>query len=110
MQIEQRHDLGQREAIARIDRFLDELMQRQPPGGITIKSARKDWTGNRMSFSIAASKGFFGTTIEGVMEVSADRVVVDSDLPALVKGIVGEDRIREVIAGELGRILADARA
>jgi hypothetical protein len=110
MQIEQRHELGQKEAIRRIDTFLDELMRREPPGGVTIKHARKDWDGNRMSFSVAAAKGFFGATIQGVMEVMADRVVVNSDLPALLQGVVGEDRIRDTIARELGRLLGPAPA
>jgi hypothetical protein len=110
MQIEQRHELGQKEAITRIDSFLDDLMRREPPGGVTIRNARKDWDGNRMSFSFAAGKGFFGTTIQGVMEVLADRVIVNSELPALLKGVVGEDRIRDTIARELGRLLGSARA
>jgi hypothetical protein len=110
MQIEQRHDLGQKEAIRRIDTFLEDLMRRQPPAGVTIKNAQKDWEGNRMSFSFGAAKGFFGATIQGVMEVMADRVVVHSELPALLKGIVGEDRIREAIARELGRLLGPVPA
>jgi hypothetical protein len=109
MQIEQRHELGEAKAIKRIDHFLDDLMQRQPPGGITIKDARKDWDGNRMNFSFAAGKGFLSTTISGVMEVTKDRVVLVSELPALVKGVVGEARIREVIARELGRILGNGK-
>jgi hypothetical protein len=105
MQIEQPHKLGESKAITRIDRFLDDLMRRQPPGGVTIKDARKDWDGNRMNFSFAAAKGLFSTTIRGVMQVEKDRVVVTSEIPALVKGVLGEERIREVIARELGRIL-----
>jgi hypothetical protein len=110
MRIEQPHDLGEAKAIKRLDHFLDALMRRQPPGGVTIKDARKEWDGNRMNFSFAAAKGFFSTTIRGVMEVTRDRVVLRSELPALVKGVVGEDRIKETIARELGRILGDGKA
>jgi len=109
MQIEQPHDLGETKAIRRIDHFLDDLMRRQPPGGVTIRDARKEWDGNRMEFSFAAAKGLFSTTIRGVMEVTGDRVVLTSELPALVRGIVGEDRIRETIARELARILGNGR-
>ena len=110
MQIEQPHELGQKEAKRRIDSFLENLMRRQPPGGVTITDARKDWDGNQMTFSFAAAKGFFGTTIRGVMEVLADRVVVRSELPPLVRGVVGEQRIRDVIARELGRVLEAGEA
>ena len=105
MRVEQRHNLGQQEAASRIDQFLDSLMRQQPPGGITIKDAQKSWDGNRMHFSFTAGKGMFGATIRGLMEVTDSEVVVDSELPPLVKGFVGEDRIQQTISRELGRLL-----
>lgn len=110
MYIEEPHDLGQREAIDRIDSFLDGLMQQQPPGGVQIKDPAKSWDGNTMSFSFTAAKGFFGTTIRGRLQVEDDRVIMDTELPPLVRSVVGEDRIREVISRELGRLLGAPRA
>jgi hypothetical protein len=104
MRIEQIHSLGQQEAINRIDRFLERLVN-NPPGGVTVKNAQRDWDGNRMNFSFTASRGFFGTTIEGVMDVLNDKVVIESELPGLVRNVVGEDRIRHVIADQLGNML-----
>jgi hypothetical protein len=104
MRIEQSHALGQQEAIRRIDQFLERLVQ-APPGGVTIKDARKDWAGNRMIFSFTAARGFFGTSIRGLMDVMDDRIVVESELPALVKTILGEERIQQVISIELGNML-----
>src|SRR5450759_4605036 len=72
MRIEQSHSLGQQEAIGRIDQFLERLVQ-EPPGGVTIKDAKKDWDGNRMNFSFTAAKGFFGTSVRGLMEVMDDQ-------------------------------------
>ncbi len=104
MRIEQSHSLGQQEAIGRIDQFLERLVQ-EPPGGVTIKDAKKDWDGNRMNFSFTAAKGFFGTSVRGLMEVMDDHVVVESELSAFVKNILGEDRIQQVISSELGKVL-----
>lgn len=58
-----------------------------------------------MDFSFTAAKGFFGVSIRGRMEVGDREVVVMSDLPPLVKSILGEDRIQQVIAKELGKVL-----
>jgi len=104
MRIEQSHSLSQQEAIGRIDQFLERLVQ-EPPGGVTIKDAKKDWDGNRMNFSFTAAKGFFGTSVRGLMEVMDDHVVVESELSAFVKNILGEDRIQQVISSELGKVL-----
>jgi hypothetical protein len=106
MRIEQPHSLGREEASERIDRSLDNLMRRQPTGGVTVKDPQKSWVGHTMNFSFTAAKGFFGTAISGLMHVHDDLVVVESELPALVKSFVGEGRIRDVISRELGRILA----
>ena len=104
MRIEQPHALGRQEAIGRVDRFLDRLIQ-EPPGGVTIKDPRKNWDGNRMTFSFAVARGFFGTSFRGSMDVMDDRVVVESDLPPLVKGFLGEERIQRVISDHLGAVL-----
>ena len=104
MRIEQLHTLGRQEAIGRVDRFLDRLIQ-EPPGGVTIKDPRKDWDGNRMTFSFAVARGFFGTSFRGSMDVTDDRIVVEFDLPSLVKGLLGEERIRQIISDHLGAVL-----
>ena len=104
MRIEQSHSLGQQEAVGRIDQFLDRLV-REPPGGVTIKDATRDWDGSRMSFSFTAARGFFGTSVRGSMDVLDDRVVLESELPAIVKSILGEERIQQAISSELGNLL-----
>jgi hypothetical protein len=105
MRIEQPHALGKKEVIDRVDRLLDRLIQ-NPPGGAKIKDVRKRWDGQLMTFSFAVSRGFFGATFSGTMDVTDDRVVVEAELPALVKSLVGEDRVKQVIADHLGQVLA----
>lgn len=106
MRIEQPHTLGQQEAIGRIDHLLDRLAE-QPPGGVTISDAVKEWDGNRMTFSFTAAKGGFGTSIRGQLEVTDDRVVVDADLPVFLKAVLGEARIQQAIAGGLANVLGN---
>ena len=88
MHIERTHNVGKKEAIHKIDTFLDELMRRQFPGGVAIKEASRSWSDNAMRFSFKAKKGFFGTTISGVIRVNDDSVVMDCDLPGLVTAFV----------------------
>ena len=101
MHIERTHNVGKKEAIHKINTFLDELMRRQFPGGVAIKEASRSWSDNAMRFSFKAKKGFFGTTISGVIRVNDDSVVMDCDLPGLVTAFVSEDQIRNVINEQL---------
>jgi hypothetical protein len=105
MRVEQDHELGREQAIRKVDAFLEGLRNRQPPGGVSITDARKSWSGNRMSFSFVASKGFFGTTIAGTMLVTEDKVIVESELPGIIRALAGEERIKQDIARELARLL-----
>jgi Putative polyhydroxyalkanoic acid system protein (PHA_gran_rgn) len=101
MHIERRHNVGKKEAIHKIDTFLDDLMRRQFPGDVAIKEASKSWSDDVMRFSFKAKKGFFGTTISGVIRVNDSSVVMDSDLPGLVTAFVSEDQLRNVINEQL---------
>jgi hypothetical protein len=104
MRIEQPHALGKKEVIDRVDRLLDRLIQ-APPGGATITEVRKRWEGQRLTLSFAIARGFFGASFSGTMDVTDDRVVVDAELPALVKSFVGEERVRQMVAEHLGQVL-----
>jgi Putative polyhydroxyalkanoic acid system protein (PHA_gran_rgn) len=101
MHIERKHNLRKEVAIQEIDTFLDDLISRQVPGGITIKEPSKSWSDDVMRFSFKARKGFFGTTISGVIRVNDDSVIVDSDLPGVVTAFVSEDKIRNAINEQL---------
>ena len=76
-------------------------MSRQFPGGIIIEEPSKSWSDNVMRFSFKAKKGFFGTTISGMIRANDDSVIMDSDLPGLVTAFVSEDKIRNVINQQL---------
>ena len=51
MHIERSHNVGKDEATHKIDTFLDDLMHRQFPGGVTIKEPFKSWSDDAMHFS-----------------------------------------------------------
>jgi hypothetical protein len=104
MHIEHPHTLGQQGAISRLDSLLDRLVQ-DPPAGAEITNVVKSWDGNRMPFSFTASKGGFGTTISGTLVVTDDRVVVDADLPAIVKIALGEARVEQAVSSGLTDVL-----
>lgn len=106
MQIEVQHSLGEADAIRKLDTFFEELKQRQWPGGVGVTNARTSWNGNGMQFSFFVGKGGLGTDISGEISVRENRVVLNSELPMLARVFIGEDRIRDTIAGELRRVLS----
>jgi hypothetical protein len=97
MRIVRTHNLDQAAAVERIDGFLDQLMARPLPAGVKIKQASKSWQGGRMTFSAKFAKGILGATVEGTVDVTDGEVIMDSQVPALIKTFVGEEKIARVI-------------
>jgi hypothetical protein len=54
-----------------------------------------------MRFSFKAKKGFIGATISGEIVVNDDSVVIDFELPKLVKTFVSEEDVRDAIKERL---------
>ena len=105
MHFEQPHQLGQQQAIQRLDSTLSDLMTRTPPAGLDITDPQKTWAGNRMNFSFKAAKGFFGAHIHGSMEVTDNAVIVDAELPTMLTRFMGEDRIIEMLSQQIANVL-----
>ena len=107
MRVQVGHVLGRQSARHRLAGFADGLAARSWPGGVDIKDITKSWTGDRLDFSFVAARGFFSLTIRGWLDVADVEVVVDAEVPAMLRSLVGEERIREVLSSELERILAE---
>src|SRR5689334_1770986 len=97
MRIVRTHNVGQAAAVERIDGFLDQLMARPLPAGVKIKHADKSWRGGRMTFNAKFAKGILGATVSGTVDVTDNEVVMESQVPALIKTFVGEDKIASLI-------------
>lgn len=101
MRIERNHKASQQEAIQKIDSFLDELMKRDFPGGVVVKEPTKSWSGNTMDFSFKLKKGLLGTKLAGKIQVEDGKIILDSELPGLIRTLVSEDKISDVIGQQI---------
>lgn len=108
MRIQRSHNLGQAAAIQKIDGFLDGLMARPLPAGVKVKHADKSWQGGRMTFAAKFAKGIMGATVTGTVDVTDSEVVMESQVPALIKTFVGEDKVARVINEQFDELFAQA--
>lgn len=107
MRVQVPHGLGRHGARHKLAGFTDGLVARDWPGGVTIRDITRNWVGDRLDFSFTAARGFFSLPIRGWVDVADVEVVLDADVPSMLTSLVGEERIREVLSGELARILAE---
>ncbi|GHB64443.1 polyhydroxyalkanoic acid system family protein [Persicitalea jodogahamensis] len=104
MRIERNHKASQQVAIQKIDSFLDELMKRDFPGGVIVKEPTKSWSGNTMDFSFKLKKGLISTKIAGSIRVEEGKIIMDSELPGLVRTFVSEEKISDVITQQIDNL------
>jgi len=100
------HDKGQKEAMRIINESADDLIHSVPAGGIKISGAEKSWDGNTMRFSFKGKMGLFGATVHGTILVNEKDVVLDVELPGMLKRFVSEEKIRGAIETRATRLLA----
>jgi hypothetical protein len=103
--VRESHSLGAAEARRRIDVYAGELANSTFPG-VSIEDLRKSWEGSTLQTSFKARKGFFSKQINGSMQVEADSVTLEVDVPDLVFSFVPRPQVESVVREKLREQLA----
>ncbi len=96
MKIEVPHNLDQNSALSKLKSFANQLLADHKD---IIQDVTQTWTGNSGQFNMKA-KGF---NISGVINVLANKVIVESKLPMMLKPFQGQ--IETIIIDELKKLL-----
>jgi len=96
MRVEIAHQLGKEGAMQVIDRCLDRLL-----GGfgsnIQIVDQKTSWNGSNMEFSFTGKVGYISVPLAGTIDVNDANVIVDMELPPMVKSFIGEEKIHRIV-------------
>ena len=108
MRIERDHYMGREEAIQRIDSFLEQFLAASKfPAGFQVVNPAKRWSGNKMDYSFTAKKGILRSNLEGQVEVTDDRVILDFKLPGILSKLISEEAIRRTFNEQFDRLFPD---
>jgi hypothetical protein len=106
MKITIAHDKGIQEAKRIVDQSAQDLIQSIPGGPVKIVDAQKTWEGNTMSFSFRGKMGLFSATVHGTATVDDKDVIIDVELPGLLKKLVPEEKVRAAVETKVRGLLA----
>jgi hypothetical protein len=93
------HSLGKEEARRRIQDGFVNVRNKMSTGMFGIFSSKEHWEGDRLHFECGA----IGQKITGRLDVRADMVHVEVDLPPLLMALA--DKIRGVLTTETRKLL-----
>jgi hypothetical protein len=98
------HHKTRKEAIALIAAD-DDLFTGVAGSSVEILNQKKEWDGSSMAYSFVGRVGFISVSVSGTLSVDDVNVTVTSDLPAMVKSFVGEEKVASAIEKQLRRVL-----
>jgi hypothetical protein len=106
MYLEYKYNLDRDTARGRIDRYVEKLENLQFAGGFAVEDLKKSWTGDEMQFSFNLKKMIIDRRIKGNFRLKGQVLIMDFEVPDIVKNFVTEDKIEETIRKNLDTILA----
>lgn len=105
MRVDVAHQLGKDAAVPVMDRCLDHLLSGIGGSSIEILDKKKTWNGSSMRFSFTGKVGYISVPLAGTIDVSDANVVVNMDLPPLVKTFIGEEKIHRIVETNVREML-----
>jgi hypothetical protein len=106
MYMEYKHNLDRDTVKERIDHYVDKLDNLQFSGGFAVEDLKKSWTEDEMQFSFYLKKMVIERRIKGNFRLKDQLLIIDFEVPDIVKNLVTEDNIEKTIRKNLDTILA----
>ncbi|HVW11566.1 MAG TPA: hypothetical protein VHC90_23445 [Bryobacteraceae bacterium] len=105
MRVEVGHQLGKQGAIPVMDRCLDHILGGVGGSSIQILDKKQTWNDGQMQFSFTGRVGYISVPLAGTIDVSEANVIVNMDLPPVVKTFLGEEKIRRIVETNVREML-----
>lgn len=90
------HGTTQQQAIQKLDQASDKLFAVEIKN-IQITDQTKTWAGPVMTFSLTGRMGFIALPLAGTAVVDEKDITLECELPALLRNLMGEDKIRGMV-------------
>jgi hypothetical protein len=104
MRISISHSKTRQEAIKIIDEGTDKFMQ-GVAGPVQITDQRKSWNGSKMDFGFTGRMGPFSTPMNGTVEVTDTDIIIDVELPGILKNFLPEEKVRTEVQNRVRGLL-----
>ncbi len=98
------HDKGREEAVRRLDEAVDRMLASSYPG-IKISDPQKSWEDATMNLSLRVGAGFVNVLVAARSQVEDSQVIIDCELPAIVKHFMPEEKIRAEVEARVRSLL-----
>jgi hypothetical protein len=100
------HKKTKQEVIDIVNRGADDLFASKGLGSVQIVDQKKEWTDSTMTFSFRGKMGFMSVPLSGTVEVNDDNVVINCELPGMLKSLIGEQKAQAAVSNKVKALLA----
>ncbi|MES1257592.1 MAG: hypothetical protein ABUS51_04145 [Acidobacteriota bacterium] len=99
------HHKTKQEVVRTIDQAADGLFANGAGGSVQLVDPKKQWVDSTMSFSLTGRMGFISVPLAGTVAVDDVNVVVECELPPMIRNFVGETKVRSGIEQKMKEIV-----
>ena len=106
MRVTVTHDKGLEGAKKLVEESSTQMIGAAASGGpVQITDVIRTWNGSNMDFSFKGRMGMFSAPIKGKVLVSETDVVVDVELPGMLKHFMPEEKVRAQLESRVRGLL-----
>jgi hypothetical protein len=105
MYLEYKHETDKETAKQRLNEYTEKLDKMQFAGGFAVEDLKKSWTDDEMQVSLNLRKSAIDRRIKGNIKLKENLLILDVDLPEIIKNFVTEENIEKTIRKNLDTIL-----
>lgn len=105
MRVTVSHNKGVEGAKKIVNDSAEQLLSSTATSPVTITDVQRRWEGSTMYFSFTGRMGILSAPIKGLVECRDAEVMVDVELPGVLKHFIPEEKVKQQVEGRVRGLL-----
>ena len=106
MRVTVTHNKGLQGVMKIVDDSADQLMASATTGPVVVTDVNRRWEGSTLHFSFTGRMGLLSAPIKGYVQCNESDVVIEVELPGLLKHFLSEDKVRAQVESKVRGLLS----
>ena len=91
----------------KIDKYVSKLNKLEFYGNFKITTFSRSWNNYEMLYSLTVKQGFLERKLQGLLQVKDELIIVEFEIPDIVKNFVREEKLEFLIAKHLDNVIEE---
>jgi hypothetical protein len=107
MYLEYPHNTSKELLKKQIDKNVSKLNKLEFYSGFKISELHKNWNNSEMIFTLNLKQSFLERRIKGVLQIKDEVIIIEFEVPDIIKNFVREEKLNSIISKHLDNIVEE---